>query len=99
MVGVMDQTGVFGWSPARQRQLDRLQDQFGAQVVRHRPAAAVATEGVEYRRQVEPALVGRYIRDVRHPQLVRFPDLLGREAALDPIWGGRRLPVAGGRAG
>jgi hypothetical protein len=48
-----------------------VQDQFGAQMVGHRPAHDPAGEAVQHHRQVQPALVGALLGDVGHPQPVR----------------------------
>ncbi|MCY1537029.1 hypothetical protein D9M68_725090 [compost metagenome] len=46
------------------------------------PADDPACKDVDHERHVQPALPGRYIGEVRHPQLVRA---VGMELALDAI--------------
>jgi hypothetical protein len=84
VIGVVNQT--VWWLPVPNRHLQRGDDQLRAQGRLHRPAHDPATAAVQDHRQVEKSvLLGRHIRDVRHPELV------GRrrvEGALDQI--GRR---------
>lgn len=58
----------------------RVQDQRGAHVVRHRPADDTPRVEVDDHRQVEPALEGPDVRDVGDPDLVGLVD---GEVAID----------------
>jgi hypothetical protein len=51
----------------RDRHVERVQDELGAQVVGHRPAHDPPRERVQDHRQIEPALVGALLGDVGHP--------------------------------
>ena len=55
-VRMMDEPG--GGPAGRERQRQRVEREFGAQVVGHGPADHAARVGVEQYRQVEPALPG-----------------------------------------
>jgi hypothetical protein len=48
-----------------------VQDQFGAQVLGHRPAHHLTRERVQDHREVQPALAGALLGDVSNPQPVR----------------------------
>jgi hypothetical protein len=47
--------------------VEGVQDEFGAQVVSHRPSDDATGERVQDHRQIEPALVGALLGDVGHP--------------------------------
>lgn len=67
LVRVMDH--VLG-PAAPYRHAERLEDQFRAQVVRHRPSHDAPAEHVEHHRQVEEPRPGRDVRDIGEPKLV-----------------------------
>ena len=80
LVGMMDQPRRR--MPARERHLQRVDDQLCADVRRHRPADDLPGVGVLDRGQIEPVLTGPQIGDVRDPQHVRSRR---RELPLDEI--------------
>jgi hypothetical protein len=47
--------------------VEGVQDQFGAQVVGHRPADDPAGEAVQHDRHIQPAFIGALLGDVGHP--------------------------------
>jgi hypothetical protein len=69
---------------ARERHLERVDDEARAHVRRHRPAHDLAGVRVLDRGQIEPALPGPQVSDVRDPQHVRA---IGSELPLDEICG------------
>ena len=74
-----------------------VQDQFGAQVLGHRPAHHPTRERVQDHREVQPALAGALLGDVSNPQPVRP----GRhEVALHQVrcWRGVRVATRGAAA-
>ncbi len=83
--------------------VQRVQDQFGAQVGGHRPADHPAAEGVQHHRHVQKPRPRPDIGDVSHPQLIGFGgvevpiDQIRRHAgsALLARGGLRRTPAAG----
>lgn len=90
VVGVMDHP--LARTAVPDRHLERAHDQLGAQVISHRPTDHPATEDVEDDGQIEKALpLGRDVRDVRNPEVVRRVD---GECALDQIWGWLGLRIA-----
>jgi hypothetical protein len=62
--------------------LKRRDDELGAHVRRHRPAHDPAAEEVLHRRQIQPALTGLDLLDVRGPDPVRS---VGAELAADKL--------------
>src|ERR1700681_883693 len=68
--------------------LHRIQHQFGAQVVCHRPADDLAAPGVEHDGEIEKPRHCRHISDVGDPQLVRSGSV---EVAVDQV--GREVPA------
>src|SRR5260370_7551308 len=62
--------------------LHRIQHQFGAQVVCHRPADDLAAPGVEHDGEIEKPRHCRHISDVGDPQLVRSGSV---EVAVDQV--------------
>jgi len=64
------------------RHLQRVEDELGAHVIGHRPAHDPAREDVLDSRQVEPALPGSEVGDVRDPEPIRA---LSRERAVDEV--------------
>ena len=73
----------------RDRRLEGVEHELGAQVVGHRPAHHPAAEDVEDGRQVERSLAGGQVGDVGDPQAV---GAARPEVAPDEIGGGRRRP-------
>ena len=68
-----------GLRPAsRDRHLDRVDDELGPQVGAHRPADDPAAVAVDHRGEIEPALPGEDVLDVRDPELVRAGGLKSR---------------------
>src|SRR5215217_2220924 len=65
-----------------ERHPQRVEDELGAHVVGHRPAHDPAREDVLDRRQVEPALPGSEVGDVRDPKTV---GAVGSERAVDEV--------------
>jgi hypothetical protein len=68
VVGVVDQPGR--WLGLGDRHVQGIQDQFGAQVLSHRPADDPAGEAVQHDRHIQPAVAGALLGDVGHPQPV-----------------------------
>ena len=81
--------------PLLERHLQRRLHQFHRLPRAHCPAHHLAAEHVQHRRQVQEALLGRHVSDVRYPHLVRLCRL---EAALYPVRCHGRFPVPAGRA-
>src|SRR5438270_167633 len=71
----------------------RIQHQFGAQVVCHRPADDLAAPGVEHDGEIEKPRHGRHISDVGDPQLVRSGSV---EVAVDQVGRGPVILVPPG---
>jgi hypothetical protein len=69
MIAVMDRPR--SGSPVPDRHLQRVDDQFGAQVVGHCPTDDAAAEAVDDDRQIEPALGGGVLGDVGDVEPVR----------------------------
>src|SRR5215203_6769468 len=92
VVGVADQAG---WRLSlADGHLQGVQDQFGAQVLGHRPANDPTRERVQDHGEVQPALVGALLGNVGDPELIGT----GRcEPALDEIWCRRRGGIAPGQ--
>jgi hypothetical protein len=67
---------------------------FGTHMIAHRPANHFAREQVEDHGQVEPALAGRNVGDIRQPDLIR---LLGREIPIQQGGCDRQGMLAVGR--
>src|SRR6516164_8546009 len=69
--------------------------QFGAQMIRHRPADDLAAVEVHDRGQIKPALISLDVGDVGKPDPVRRG---GDEVALEQIRGDRKVVTAVGGA-
>jgi hypothetical protein len=82
------------WLPLRDRHVQGIKDQLGAQVLSHRPPDDPAGEGVQHHRQVQPTLAGALLGDVGHPQPVRS---WRSEVALDQVGRWSSLRVAAGQ--
>ena len=80
LIGMMDQARL--GPTVIKRHLERVEDELGAHVIGHRPAHDPAREDILNRRQVEPALPGSEIGDVRDPEPVRT---VGGERAVDEV--------------
>ena len=78
-LGVMDDRGGASLS---HRHVQRVEDQFGAQMVGHRPPHHPAAEHIEYDGQIQESRRSRDVGDIRDPQPVRG---LGLEATLDEV--------------
>ena len=72
------------------RHVQRVEHQFGAQMVGHRPPHHPATEHIEYDGQVQESRRSRDVGDISDPQPVRG---LGLEATLDQVGRGAGLGV------
>ena len=79
LIGMMNHAG---WAALVKRQVERLEDQFSAQMGRHRPADDPAAEDIHHHRQVEKAGPGRDVSDIRDPQSI---GTLGDEVTLHQI--------------
>jgi hypothetical protein len=64
--------------------VDGVGDEFGAPVVRDRPAHHPSAPRVDHDRQVDPSLAGAVLGDVLHPQPIRA---VGTELAMHQIIG------------
>src|SRR3954470_4963379 len=69
--------------------------QFGAQMIRDRPADDLAAVEVHDRSQIKPALIGLDVSDVGEPDPVRRG---GDEVALEQVRGNREVVTAVGGA-
>lgn len=98
-VAVMDHPGDMP-AAAVHGHANRVDDQVGLAVRRHRPADDQAAEDVGNACQVEPALHRRHVGDVGDPQLVRgrrdevAVDAVGRDVGLRVLPGDRERPLA-----
>ena len=79
---------------ARERHVECIEHELGAQMRRHRPADDATAPGVEDDGEEEKAGPGRDVRDVGDPQPV---GAVGVEVALDQIGRGTRIAIASGR--
>jgi hypothetical protein len=70
---------------ARNGHLERVDDEFGAEVVGERPANDPAAVEVHHRGQIQPALPRPDVGDVGRPEPVRFAWM---EVTLDQVRGG-----------
>jgi hypothetical protein len=88
VIGMVHQAG--GRLALADGHIEGVQDQFGAQVVGHRPAHDPAGEAVQHHGQVQPALVGALLGDIGHPQPIRCR---WGEPPPDQVrgWGGSRV--------
>jgi hypothetical protein len=93
VVGVVHGPG--GGFAAPDGHVQRVDDQFGAQVVGDRPADHEAAERVDHDRQVDLAVGGGVFGDVGAPQPV---GLVGVEQPADQVVGRHRDRVAAGAA-
>ena len=75
--------------------LQRLNDPFGAQVVRHRPAHNPPPEPIENDSQLKEADQRRHVGDIGDPQAI---PRVGLKVPLDPVWCRRNLRVPTRRA-
>jgi hypothetical protein len=73
-----------------QRHAERVQDQLGAQMARHRPADDAAAEGVEHDGEVKKPGQSRDERYVRDPELIRA---IGREVAIHEVRRRSRIAI------
>ena len=80
------------------RHVQRVEDQLGPEMRRHRPADHPAAPGVEDDGEVQEAGPGRDVRDVGHPQPI---GAVGGEGPLDEIRGrpGGGIAAGGGHEG
>src|SRR4051794_31892056 len=69
--------------------------EFGTHMLAHRPTDDFSGEQIEDHGQVEPALAGRDIGDIRQPDLIR---LLGHEIPIEQVGRDRQRMLAVGRA-
>jgi hypothetical protein len=83
-VGVDDGSDGFA-SPSRD--LDRVDDQLGANMIRDRPADATPGEHIDHRGAVNPAFTRPMLGDVRDPKVVRG---VGQEHAFHLVFEYRR---------
>src|ERR1700738_4730477 len=67
--------------------------QFGAQMIRHRPADYLAAVEVHDRGQIKPALISLDVGDIGEPDPVRRG---GEEVALEQVRGDREVVAAVG---
>jgi hypothetical protein len=79
LVGMMDHAGC---APLRERHVQRLEHQLGAQVSLHGPANDASAERVEDHGEIEKAGPGRDVGDVGDPQPI---GRRGAEVALDQV--------------
>jgi hypothetical protein len=86
---------VLGWLATPDGHLERVDDEFGADVVCDRPAHHAATERVEDRGEIDRAFTGQMFGHVHHPEPVWA---LGVELAADEIVAGLPGRVAAGAA-
>ena len=82
-------------APAQHCLVERFEDQIDTHVIGGSPPDDPAREQVHDCSEIEPALPGPHVGDVRGPDLVGS---LGREVALEPI-GGHRGARRGDRGG
>jgi hypothetical protein len=92
VIGVCDRLPV-GWLAAPDRHLERVDDEFGTDVIGDRPADHAAAERVEYRGEIHLACRGRVFGDVHDPEPV---GALRVELAGDEIVVGDGVGVAAG---
>ena len=71
--------------------LERIEDERGAEVRRHRPADDAPAPRIQDDRQVEKPRPGRNVRDVGDPELIRAGR---REVPRDEIRSGRAVRIA-----
>src|SRR5271170_7193548 len=79
LIGVMDD--ALG-SATVDRHVESVEHQLCAQMRRHRPAHDTTAEDVEYNGQEQEARIGRHVRDVGNPELIRCSS---SELAFDQI--------------
>ena len=79
-----------GGASLSHRHVQRVEDQFGAQMVGHRPPHHPAAEHIEYDGQIQESRRSRDVGDISDPQPVRG---LGLEATLDQVRRGAGLEV------
>ena len=94
-VAVMDQGVVALGLPGVQRLLQRVEHEVGVHRTAHPPADDAPGEHVDDEGHVQPALPGRDVGEVRHPELIRP---LGLELPIDPVQRARRRWIADRRA-
>lgn len=75
--------------------LQRVDNEFGADVIRDRPAHHASAERVEHRGEIHRAFTGPMFGHVHHPQSV---GTVGVELAADEILAGLRGRVSSGAA-
>ena len=93
LIGVPDESGV--GAAAGEGHLERVGNELGAHVIGHRPADDAAAVQVLHGDEIEPALPGTKVGDVRDPDLV---GRRGAELALDEIVGDAHAGNADRRA-
>jgi len=76
---------------SKERHVESVQDEFGAEVCRHRPADDTTAERVEDDSEIQKAGPRWHIRDVGDPELIR---LLSDELLVHEIRRGQRVSVA-----
>ena len=74
-----------------ERHVERVEDELGAEVCRHRPADDAPTPGIEHDGEVEEARPRRDVRDVGDPERSGAG---GDEVALDEIGRGPSIVIA-----
>ena len=82
---------TLGRPALRERHVERVEDELGAQMRRHRPADDAPAPRVEHDGEVEEAGPRRDVGDVGDPELVG-PGR--REVAVDEIGRGPRVAIA-----
>jgi hypothetical protein len=92
-VAVAYQASVALGLPGIQGLLQRIEHEVRAHRTAHPPAHDTTGEHVDDEGHVQPALPGRYVREVDDPQLV-WP--LGPELPVDPVQRTRRLGIPDG---
>ncbi len=90
---MVDETGLR--STSADRELERVDDEVGAQLVLQRPADDATRVAVDHDGQVEPALPGAEVADVCDPEPVRRG---GPEVAPDEVVGDADAGDADGAA-
>src|SRR5713101_4876657 len=94
VIGMRDRL-MLGWPASPDRHLYRVDDEFGTNVIRDRPAHHATTERVEHDREIHLAFVGGMFGDVNDPQSVGAGRI---ERAVHEIIGGHRSQGAAGAA-
>ena len=90
-VRVVDQGVVALGLPCVQGLLQGIEDEVGAHGTAHTPAHDAPGEDINDEGHVQPALPGRHVREVGHPELI---GPVGLEDPVDPIQRARCLGIA-----